>query len=732
MTRLLGPDPAARSPWGPVRQFADRIVTVTTDQAGTTLADIAAFDPDNPLVPGVAISESRVRTDRESRIPQFWFPDGVTTLYGRVARLGVTVPLYVTDLSGLGSSLDTTGMFGPNGRVNNYVDATTIVSIFESGHGWTGSAGQAADTSDYITGAQSVSITTGGTGAYKLVEKTGLSYDLTGKQLRLRVKCPDITNLQGINVWAGNDSSYTNAWKWFVNGTPGGSNVVISGGTTPAKGWITLTLNLGTAQQIGTPTATSIAAMKIDVTRQSGASSEVTLKIDAWEIIPAPVLAFPSGVVSICFDDNLSGVWANAQPILAAKGYRTTQFIISDVVGVGGRLSLDQLHTLQAQGHEICSHALTDADHGLTYTGMSAAQLDADLRGQRGLLVSQGFRGQGTAYPLGQWGTTTDGTPTTEIVRRYFNYARNTAWGTNKTGETVPPGNIYSLRARSSITGYSGGISAAALLTDLANVKAQSGWAILCFHKVVTTTPTQLTEILQSDFQTVIDGIATLGMPVLPIGDVLSYVTPPAAVTFGTSPPLVSGGVGAAGSASTAARSDHAHPVNTLSASDYGFIAWNYPWWAAGTAFLLATAGLVYICKIAIPTATTITNLHLHVSTAGSGLTTGQNWAGLYNSSKTLLSATGDQTTPWSSTGAKTMALTTPQAVQAGTHYIAIVANGTTLPTVYRNASSAAVNGINNAANSNWATADTGVTTALPNTLGAFTAFSTTIAVAVS
>jgi hypothetical protein len=243
-----------------------------------------------------------------------------------------------------------------------------------------------------------------------------------------------------------------------------------------------------------------------------------------------------------------------------------------------------------------------------------------------------------------------------------------------------------------------------------------------------------LTEILTTDFQTIVDGIASLGMPVLPIGDVLSYITPPssAGVSYSSTAPPVASGTGSAGAAPTVARSDHQHPVNTLSTSEYGFLAWNYPWWAAGTTFLLATAGLTYVCKIVIPSAVTVTNLHLHVSTAGSGLTAAQNLAGLYNSSKQLLSATGDQSTAWASTGAKTMALTTPQVVTAGVYYVAFFANGTTLPTVYRNASAAAVNGILSAANANWATADTTQTTSMPATLGTFTAFSTTIAVAVS
>jgi hypothetical protein len=110
-----------------------------------------------------------------------------------------------------------------------------------------------------------------------------------------------------------------------------------------------------------------------------------------------------------------------------------------------------------------------------------------------------------------------------------------------------------------------------------------------------------------------------------------------------------------------------------------GFIAWTFDpmmCYVGATAF---TAGVLVLAAVRIPKATTVTNVILNVMTAGSGLTSGQNFACLYQGGN-LLAATADQTTPWQSTGLKTMALTAPQSVSAGLAYVGAFCNGTTRP----------------------------------------------------
>lgn len=55
--------------------------TVYADQAGTTLADIAEYQPGTPGVPGAAISGSQVSTDGNGLLPLFWFPNGSDRLW---------------------------------------------------------------------------------------------------------------------------------------------------------------------------------------------------------------------------------------------------------------------------------------------------------------------------------------------------------------------------------------------------------------------------------------------------------------------------------------------------------------------------------------------------------------------------------------------------------------------------------------------------------------------------
>jgi hypothetical protein len=205
-------------------------------------------------------------------------------------------------------------------------------------------------------------------------------------------------------------------------------------------------------------------------------------------------------------------------------------------------------------------------------------------------------------------------------------------------------------------------------------------------------------------------------------------------VTLSNNVPLVSSGTGSAGTAASVSRSDHVHPVTQLGPSDHSLKAWNFIPYAAVNTSILAAGGTLYLCRLLVPTAATITNVMFYISTAGSGLTAGQNFAALYNTSGTLLSATADQASNWQSTGGKTMALSTPQAVTAGYYYVGFYANGTTLPTLFRAVSGGIANVNLSAATYNWATCanGTGLTTAMPGSTGVLTSNGTAYWVAVS
>ncbi|QIE02565.1 collagen triple helix repeat-containing protein [Streptomyces phage BRock] len=113
--------------------------------------------------------------------------------------------------------------------------------------------------------------------------------------------------------------------------------------------------------------------------------------------------------------------------------------------------------------------------------------------------------------------------------------------------------------------------------------------------------------------------------------------------------------------------------------ADIGYLAYSFdPLIADGS--VGPVAGTIQLVRVVLRSPQTITNIVAHVGTAGGTLTSGQNFAGLYDATGARVALTADQTTAWGTTGAKTMALTAPYAAAAGYYYVAFLSNGTTPP----------------------------------------------------
>lgn len=167
--------------------------------------------------------------------------------------------------------------------------------------------------------------------------------------------------------------------------------------------------------------------------------------------------------------------------------------------------------------------------------------------------------------------------------------------------------------------------------------------------------------------------------------------------------------------ATTEAGAAEAPPA--VSPSENALVAWAYDPAAANSTGAGITAGVVFLIKVRLPMPATITNIVSFITTAGAGLSAGQNLAGLYNASGTLLSATADQSTAWATTGAKVAPLVTQQvAAPAGVYYVAWLANGTTTPTFVRGSIHGVVNVNTSSSTGRWLTSGAGQT-ALPATI---------------
>lgn len=405
---------------------------------------------------------------------------------------------------------------GPTQRLPRWVDPSTVVTKMQTGHGWLGSSGSVLnDTTDFCLGTQSAKMPTPGDGGTYKIEKTSLSLDTTGQQLRIRVK---LDNTSRINTWRfliGNDTGYSASYSW---------DLLIAGESTTAfvteGDWVTFTLNFASATTTGTPTRSGIVCMKMNT--RDNATGGVVAHLQSVELIAEPSV-FPNGLVSLCFDDNFSTVWTGAKPKMDANGLRGSIYVIDDLVDQPGRLTTNQLLTLQDQGWEVGGHSHTLANHTTTYTGLTASQISEDLRAQVVSLRSVGYRGQGMAYPQGVYGSTTEGVKTNSLVRQHFGYGRTVS---RRTMETFPPADPFRLRAQSGISSFAGGYAPALVSgssQDIDKAKANKAWYQMVFHQIVSGGVVATTQILQSDFDAIIDKVVSSGVACLPVGEALGY-----------------------------------------------------------------------------------------------------------------------------------------------------------------------------------------------------------------
>lgn len=154
--------------------------------------------------------------------------------------------------------------------------------------------------------------------------------------------------------------------------------------------------------------------------------------------------------------------------------------------------------------------------------------------------------------------------------------------------------------------------------------------------------------------------------------------------------------------------------------ADHNLSGWTFDPAEVQAGTILPTAGLLHIARVKALTSS-ISTLYLHLTTGGTSLTAGQCFAALFSPTGVLLATSADQSTAWGSGGLKSMAITAQAVTYGSLPYVGYFANTAgTLPTLSRavNSSSAILNAGLAAPNFRYATADAGLTTAMPGNIG--------------
>jgi hypothetical protein len=173
--------------------------------------------------------------------------------------------------------------------------------------------------------------------------------------------------------------------------------------------------------------------------------------------------------------------------------------------------------------------------------------------------------------------------------------------------------------------------------------------------------------------------------------------------------------------------------VQDFAPSDQGYKGWAYdPISAANNS--QPTAGQPVLVKVRCTETTTVSTVYLNVNTLGSGFSASASYVALYDLSGVLLAQSNDLASVLSTTGAKTIPLTTSPSVTGNTfYYVYIVINATTMPALNRAGNIGAINQNLGPGTYRFATLGSGISTPPASiALGSSTALSTSYWAAIS
>ena len=173
-------------------------------------------------------------------------------------------------------------------------------------------------------------------------------------------------------------------------------------------------------------------------------------------------------LITFIFDDGFEEDYSVAKPIFDAKGIAGVSAIITNRIGLDGKLTINQILKLQDAGWEVASHTISHP-HLSTLTEQL---IHEELGESKEILESLGFEINNLVYPFHDHDETVR-----RIARNYYRSAKG-----RHSGITSNPINTYQLNSLQ-IDDHTN-IDAYKLFVDIA--ENEKKWMIFYMHK---TTP---------------------------------------------------------------------------------------------------------------------------------------------------------------------------------------------------------------------------------------------------
>ncbi len=368
----------------------------------------------------------------------------------------------------------------------------------------------------------------------RLVLERTRPFSLRNRILRLWIKvdAQSASDIVSVVVKAGSGRRPFSQLAYEEVLSPGGASGATRAylrSTIKPGEWVPLTL--GPPSFVGSSSAAEVDYLRLQdfaIGVSAVRGSRARLSFGGMELIEGD-RHYPTGVVSFTFDDGLASVYRNAFPVLAARSFPGTAYVIRDLIQPqfeDSYMTMSDLHTLTRAGWEVAAHANLVADHNayLGFVGVPRNQLIADVEDEVAWLQASGFTGsRDIALPQGYFDA-----DVLDVLRTYGHFAtvRTTDF---HSIETLPVADPYRLRCLSYDPTVPIGPPdlAGSIMWRIDQLAAFGGWLILAFHDVTTPggasappVADEATAISQADFEQIVAHVQGRGVPVRTVGQV--------------------------------------------------------------------------------------------------------------------------------------------------------------------------------------------------------------------
>lgn len=352
------------------------------------------------------------------------------------------------------------------------------------------------DPSTFALGEQSLKITTEGDGSAVFSRKAlEPALNFTDKVLKVWIKVDGVDNVDELRLTTTGDDFRT--WSdYWISGSGAQATFLRD------NKWNVITLSPAQSVMIGAADVSRVDNIQIRIS-DKGTAKPVSVWLNSIALVPKNDRA----IVTFAFDDGFDSDYIMARPVLDKYHFPATSYVVGSTVGSSGKLSIEQLKNLQELNRwDISSHSYSHSN----LTARPRAEIEDDLSLSKKFLENNRlYKGsEHFAFPYGEF----DSEALRAVVQKYFKTARTVEGPV----ETLPPSDPYRLR----VMMVSNSDSPLQVSERVRAALAGGDWLIIVFHRLVDSDADQETEYLVSDFEQIVDDVASRGVDVMTVSEV--------------------------------------------------------------------------------------------------------------------------------------------------------------------------------------------------------------------